>query len=136
MGDSCLIPGLRGSSGEENGNPLSILSWRIPWTEEPNGLQCMRLQRVENHWVTKQQSSLSMYLKINLVLYGYLWNFHFNCSVFLSSLWYPESPPSQRKERKLCEFQILDITDIVKASWYTEKLLILLFNCNRILKKL
>ena len=24
--------------GEGNGNPLSILAWRIPWTEEPGGL--------------------------------------------------------------------------------------------------
>ena len=24
----------------------SILAWRIPWTEEPSGLQSMRLQRV------------------------------------------------------------------------------------------
>ena len=24
----------------------SILAWRIPWTEEPGGLQSMRLQRV------------------------------------------------------------------------------------------
>ena len=25
----------------------SILAWRIPWTEEPGGLQSMRLQRVD-----------------------------------------------------------------------------------------
>ena len=25
---------------------FSILAWRIPWTEEPGGLQSMRLQRV------------------------------------------------------------------------------------------
>ena len=24
----------------------SILAWRIPWTEDPSGLQSMRLQRV------------------------------------------------------------------------------------------
>ena len=24
----------------------SILAWRIPWTEEPDGLQSMQLQRV------------------------------------------------------------------------------------------
>ena len=24
----------------------SILAWRIPWTEDPDGLQSMRLQRV------------------------------------------------------------------------------------------
>ena len=26
----------------------SILAWRIPWTEEPGGLQSMRLQRVRH----------------------------------------------------------------------------------------
>ena len=26
----------------------SILAWRVPWAEEPGGLQSMGLQRVEN----------------------------------------------------------------------------------------
>ena len=30
----------------------SILAWRIPWTEEPGGLQPMGLQRVRHDWVT------------------------------------------------------------------------------------
>ena len=28
----------------------SILAWRVPWTEEPGGLQSMGLQRVRNDW--------------------------------------------------------------------------------------
>ena len=28
---------------------FSILAWRIPWTEEPGGLQSMRLQRVRHN---------------------------------------------------------------------------------------
>ena len=31
----------------------SILSWRIPWSKEPGGLQSMGPQRVEHDWVTK-----------------------------------------------------------------------------------
>ena len=31
----------------------SILAWRIPWTEEPGGLQSMGLQRIGHDWVTK-----------------------------------------------------------------------------------
>ena len=31
----------------------SILAWRIPWTEEPGGLQSMGSQRVKHNWVTK-----------------------------------------------------------------------------------
>ena len=30
----------------------SILAWRIPWTEEPGGLQSMESQRVGYNWVT------------------------------------------------------------------------------------
>ena len=30
----------------------SILAWRIPWTEEPGGLQSMWLQRVRHDWET------------------------------------------------------------------------------------
>ena len=41
VGDLGLIPGLGRSLGEGNGNPLSTLAWRIPWTEEPGGLQSM-----------------------------------------------------------------------------------------------
>ena len=30
----------------------SILAWRIPWTEEPGGLQCIGLQRVGHDWAS------------------------------------------------------------------------------------
>jgi len=33
----------------------SILAWKIPWTEEPGGLQSMASQRVGRDLVTKQQ---------------------------------------------------------------------------------
>ena len=29
-----------------------VLAWRIPWTEEPSGLQSMGLQRLEHDWAT------------------------------------------------------------------------------------
>ena len=35
VGDLGSIPGSRRSPGEGNGNPLQILAWEIPWTEEP-----------------------------------------------------------------------------------------------------
>ena len=41
----------------------NILAWRIPWTEEPGGLQSTGLQRVGHDWVTS--CSLS-YLKLTL----------------------------------------------------------------------
>ena len=30
----------------------NILAWKIPWTEEPGGLQSMGLKRVKHDWVT------------------------------------------------------------------------------------
>ena len=38
--------------GEENGNPLRILAWRIPCAEKPGGLKSMGSQRVGHDWVT------------------------------------------------------------------------------------
>ena len=46
MGVLGSIPGLGRFPGDRNGNPLSILAWRIPWTAEPGRLQTMGLQRV------------------------------------------------------------------------------------------
>ena len=45
-GDVGSIPGSRRSPGEGNGNPLHILAWKIPETEEPGGLPSMESQRV------------------------------------------------------------------------------------------
>ena len=35
----------------------SILAWEIPWSEEPDGLQSIRPQRVEYDLMFKQQQS-------------------------------------------------------------------------------
>ena len=42
--DTGLIAGSGRSLGVGNGNPSDILTGRIPWTEEPGGLQSMGLQ--------------------------------------------------------------------------------------------
>ena len=51
--DVGLIPGkgryLGGGGGEGgNGNPLSILAWEVPWTEESGQLQSMGSRRVRH----------------------------------------------------------------------------------------
>ena len=33
----------------------SVLAWRVPWTDEPGGLQSLGSQRVRHDLVTKQQ---------------------------------------------------------------------------------
>ena len=37
----------------------SILLWKIPWTEEPSGLQSMGSQRVRHDLATKEQPTVS-----------------------------------------------------------------------------
>ena len=40
-GDLGLIPGLEGPLEKEMAAHSSIVAWKIPWTEEPGGLQSM-----------------------------------------------------------------------------------------------
>ena len=38
---------------EEMATHSNILAWRIPWTEEPGGLQSMGLQTVGHNWASE-----------------------------------------------------------------------------------
>ena len=44
-GDAGLIPGSKDPLEEEMATHSSILAWKIPWTEEPGGLQSMGSQK-------------------------------------------------------------------------------------------
>ena len=56
---------------EEIAAHSSILAWRIPWTEEPGGLQFMGLQRVGHDWATNTNEKA---LKVELFIIGFcLW---------------------------------------------------------------
>ena len=46
--DMGSVPGSGRSPGREHGNPLHILAWRIPWTQEPGRLQSIGSQRVRH----------------------------------------------------------------------------------------
>ena len=55
-GDVGSIPGSGRSPGVGNGNPLQYSCLKIPWTEEPDGLQSKGLSRVfSNSTVQKYQ---------------------------------------------------------------------------------
>ena len=43
-GDACLIPGSGSPLEKEMATHSVILAWRIPWMEEPGGLQTMGSQ--------------------------------------------------------------------------------------------
>ena len=47
--DMGLSPGSGRSPGVGSSNHSSILACKIPWTEEPRGLQSMELQRVRHN---------------------------------------------------------------------------------------
>ena len=89
-GDSGSTPGSGRSPGGGHGNPPSILTWRIPWVEEPGGLQSMGSQRVGHDWsdLASHLMGFSIYTKKKR-------------SEFTFSLPHEESParrPSARQE--------------------------------------
>ena len=47
----------------------SILAWKIPWTEEPGGLQSMGSKIVRHNLATKQQQSLFFFFN-----FASMWN--------------------------------------------------------------
>ena len=53
------VPSLKWEDPLEKGMATysSILAWRIPWTEEPNGLQSTELQRVRHDEATDTSTS-------------------------------------------------------------------------------
>ena len=53
------VPSLKWEDPLEKGLATysSILAWRIPWTEEPNGLQSTELQRVRHDEATDTSTS-------------------------------------------------------------------------------
>ena len=54
----------------------TILSWRIPWTEEPGGLQFMGSQRVVHNWATEHStatySTIYIFIFFNIYKYFYV----------------------------------------------------------------
>ena len=49
--DLGLILGSKDPLEKEMATHCSILVWRIPWTEEPGGLQSMGSQRISHDWI-------------------------------------------------------------------------------------
>ena len=70
---------------KEMATHTSILTWEIPWAEEPGGLQFMGFQRVRNHWESKQQQTIT--LQYNIMQHTNIYIYIAMCSfIFESSL--------------------------------------------------
>ena len=59
--DASLISGLGRSPRVGNSNHSSFLSWKIPWTEEPGGLQSMGLQKVRHNWAYMHAKNIEVH---------------------------------------------------------------------------
>ena len=68
IGDAGLILGSGRSLGEGKVSHMSVLAWRIPWTEEPGRLQSMGSQIVRHDSTIKQQQLLTLVMSILLLL--------------------------------------------------------------------
>ena len=55
--DLGLIPGWEDPLKEGMATHSSILAWRIPWTQEPGGLQSMGSQRAGHDWATNHSTA-------------------------------------------------------------------------------
>ena len=78
-GDPVSIPGSRRSPGEGMATHSSILAWRIPWIEEPGGLQSMGWQRVGHNWVPFTSHGAHTIFLLVIVCWGitrFQWWFH------------------------------------------------------------
>ena len=68
---------------EETATHSNILAWKIPWTEEPGGLQFKGLQRVRRYWATEMNWKWIKFhqwlvkVKVNLLI----------CARFFASSW-------------------------------------------------
>ena len=52
VGDVGSVPGQEDPLEKGMATHSTILTWRIPWTEDPSGLQSRGLQRVGHNWAT------------------------------------------------------------------------------------
>ena len=67
-GDTGSIPGWGSSPRGGNSNPLQYSCWRIPWTEQPGGLQSLGSQRVRQNWSDLAHASNSLVFKVEMSL--------------------------------------------------------------------
>ena len=92
-GDLGSIPGLRRSPGGGNGCHFSTLTWRIPWTEEPGGLQSTGSQKVGHDWVT------NILLNINIYTVGFI----FSLVAWLAGSYFPNQGLNLCPQQWKCE---------------------------------
>ena len=82
---------------KEMATHFSILAWRVPWTEEPGGLQSMGLQRVGQDWATSLHFTSLLLVQVLYYLGNYLLEFELKVILFFflsSTASFKEHPSS------------------------------------------
>ena len=81
-------PGWKDPLEEEMATHSSILAWRIPWTEQPGGLQSMGSQRVRHDWAANTSTFIYMCVCVcvhcSLLTLTLSPGFYFSCACMLS----------------------------------------------------
>ena len=89
-GDLSSIPGSRSSPGEGNATHSSILAWKVPWAEEPGGLQSRGSKEVRHDLATKQQQfslvQICLFSVANNMLESNNTNRKYNYDLYLNKL--------------------------------------------------
>ena len=96
----------------------SILAWRIPWTEEPGGLQSMEWQRVRHDWAANNLHNFFTGLsKFHLNIFSP--NTFPTCIFLIPGAHEPEPPlphPHIRRDIKLLVVVPITVNTLSKAS--------------------
>ena len=71
-GNMGSIPGLGNLLEEEMATHSTILTWEIPWTEDPGRLEPMWLQRVRHNWATEQKHTSIYIFMGDIYVFQYL----------------------------------------------------------------
>ena len=139
------ISRLERSPGEGKATHSNILAWRIPWTEDPGGLQSMGSQRVRHDWATFTFKMVKLVYEVSytefsssILCYGHSilkWEVSFPCgslSTFRLTLVASDTPPSLLLDGtvgwsrlSLCIFSAPDLKSAISQGFqvlFSEKL--------------
>ena len=96
----------------------SILVWRIPWTDEPDWLQSMGLQRVRNEWATNIHTHTHTHTDMFLptVATTLAQSYRVWCSVYILSAWH-KSVDVIMSGYKKCEKGRVPKIQALKGKW-------------------
>ena len=102
---------------EEMATRSSILAWKIPWTEEPVGIQSRELQRIRHYWETNHTQCKSRHS----VSFFCMWIYSFQNTIYWGIYFFPIEYSSISRQTLVC-MQV-----IITGSWFSSTHLCMYF---------